>query len=519
MHLPSLPRLGLAHLCLHRFCLAALVCLLPGSGPVPKLEHLVVIHTNDLHGQVLPRPATWLEREGAPPDCGGLERLAACIESLRSEAREAGLPVLVVDAGDWFQGTPEGRLDRGRGYLRALAELEYDGLAVGNHDLDHGPEVLAGHLRSVRLPALLANARSRDGSPLPGTEPYRIVRRGGLRIALVGLGSVHTPRMTRAGADELLWREPADVLAELQVELEGKVDWIQPITHQGVGADRELARAHPELDLIVGGHSHSLLRHGLREGQTLIVQAGSGATAVGRVDLWFDPRTKRVVKSTATLIQLYDPPDPRFARTDVRSACERLVRRSGKHMDKVVGHLTAPLVRGRDRTASSPAGNLVSDLMRAHAAADVALLGRSALRADLPAGPVTRRALFSFLPFDDQLLHLSLTGAELLEVLRAAVEDEGRSGLAVSGLTLELRRGRGKSRLTGARVGEVPLDPGQTYRVVIDSFTASGGSRESPLGRARRRGRDSPHLRELVERAFDGGRLTPSRENRFRRAR
>ncbi|MEE8468452.1 MAG: bifunctional UDP-sugar hydrolase/5'-nucleotidase [Planctomycetota bacterium] len=504
---------------LRRFCLSALVLLVPGSGAPPELDHLVVIHTNDLHGQVLPRPATWLEGEGAPPDCGGLERLAACVESLRSEARQAGLPVLVVDAGDWFQGTPEGRLDRGRGYLRLLAKLEYDALAVGNHDLDHGPDVLAGHLRAVRLPALLANARLRDGSRIPGTQPYRIVRRGNLRIALVGLGSVHTPRMTRAGAQKLVWREPAEVLSEITAELAGRVDWILPITHQGVGADRELARAHPELDLIVGGHSHSLLRHGVREGKTLVVQAGSGATAVGRVDLWFDPRTKRVVKSKASLIQLYDLPDPRFARADLRSACERLVRRSGKRMDEVVGHLTAPLVRGRERTASSSAGNLVSDLMRAHAGAQVALLGRSGLRADLPAGPVTRRALFSFLPFDDHLLHLSLTGAELLEVLRAAVEDEGGSGFALSGLTLELRRGRGKPRLAGAAVGGTALDPEHTYRVVIDSFSAGGGARKGPLGRARRRGRDSPLLRELVERAFDGGRLTPSRENRFRRVR
>ena len=506
MHLSSLRGLPLG----------ALVLILPGGSPAPELTHLVVIHTNDLHGQVLPRPVTWLAGEGAPADCGGLERLAACVDALRAEAREAGLPVLLVDAGDWFQGTPEGRLDKGRGYLRALAKLDYDALAVGNHDLDHGPRVLAGHLRAVRLPALLANARLRDGSRLPGTEPYRIVRRGNLRIALVGLGSVHTPRMTRVGADELLWREPAEVLSEIVAELAGRVDWILPITHQGVGADRELARSHPELDLIVGGHSHSRLRHGLREGKTLVVQAGSCATAVGRVDLWFDPHTKRVVKSTASLIQLYDLPDPSFVRADLRSACRRLVRRSGKHMQEVVGYLAAPLLRGRGRTTSSSAGNLVSDLMRASAGADVALCGRSGLRADLPAGPVTRRQLFSFLPFDDHLLQVSVTGAELLEVLRAAVEDEGGSGFAVSGLILEFRRGRGKPRLVGVKVGGVTLDPGRTYRIAIDSFTAGGGARGGPLGRARRSGRDSPLLRELVERAFDGGQLTPSREKRFR---
>jgi 2',3'-cyclic-nucleotide 2'-phosphodiesterase (5'-nucleotidase family) len=216
---------------------------------------------------------------------------------VRAEARADGRALLVVDAGDWFQGTPEGRLERGLGFLRGLAAIGHDALCVGNHEFDHGVDVLEQHLAAQPLPALLANAREPSGAPLAGTQEYALVERGGLRIALVGLLSVQTPEMSHPSTRALEWLEPAERLRDLRAELAGDVDWFLPLTHIGIGGDKELARAHPDLPLIVGGHSHTLLAKGVREGRTLIVQAGSKGRGVGRVDLWFDAATKRVLRS------------------------------------------------------------------------------------------------------------------------------------------------------------------------------------------------------------------------------
>jgi 5'-nucleotidase len=111
--------------------------LLVASARAGEAVHLVVLHTNDLHGQVLPRPATWIDRED-PPLAGGLPRLAAAIASEREEVERRGGFVLVLDGGDWLQGTPEGQVGGGRAYLEVLVRMGYDALALGNHELDNG---------------------------------------------------------------------------------------------------------------------------------------------------------------------------------------------------------------------------------------------------------------------------------------------------------------------------------------------------------------------------------------------
>src|SRR6185436_14365495 len=94
--------------------------------------HVVLLHTNDLHGQVLPRKATWLKKEPVPL-VGGITRVAAYVDRAKSEAQKNGEIVFVVDAGDWFQGTPEGLIDDGQGFVNALAFTGYDALCIGNH--------------------------------------------------------------------------------------------------------------------------------------------------------------------------------------------------------------------------------------------------------------------------------------------------------------------------------------------------------------------------------------------------
>src|SRR5207253_298996 len=118
--------------------------------------------------------------------------------------------------------------------------------------------------------------------------PYRIVEKGGVRVALVGLLTTITPEITHPDALELDFADPERELALVAKELtasEQRVDWILPVTHLGVETDKKLARSRPDLPLIVGGHSHTLLKEGVREGNTLIVQTGTKASVVGRVEL------------------------------------------------------------------------------------------------------------------------------------------------------------------------------------------------------------------------------------------
>lgn len=491
------------------------------AAPAPAANervHFVVLHTNDIHGQVLPRKATWLKRPD-PPMVGGLARLAAEVRREKAAAEREGAHVLVVDGGDWFTGTPEGVIDGGRPFLVGMAGIGYDAVCVGNHEFDFGIPKLRELLRDSKLPAVVANLDDRATSKrIDWVDPWRVVAKGTWKIAIVGLVAVETPEITHSDAASLVFHEPAKTLARVEEELAGRADWILPITHLGVDDDRALARAHPDLPLVVGGHSHTFLKEGVREGSTLIVQTGAKASALGRVDLWFDARTKQVVESTARLIDLDTEPAAADRVAAVDAACAALVERSEARMNEVVGELAAALTRSKDPLKSSAAGNFMADALRAHASADVGVMNRGGIRTDLDAGPITRRNAFELCPFENVVSVLTLTGAELVEMLRRSVEDASHSGLEVSGVVVEVARGPNGERLfRGARVGGAPVDPAKDYRVAMNSFLADGGDAyvaKHPIGPKRRD--DVLVMRDLIEQAFRATRpYVPNAEDRY----
>ena len=422
--------------------------------------HLIVLHTNDVHGQLRPRRGR-----------GGLRRLAARVAEIRA-GLEPHQELLVLDAGDWFQGTPEGKVEGGAAFLRLLVDVGYDAMAVGNHELDHGVGHLEDLLAEVRPPALCANVfdPARDARA-PWGEPYRIVERGGLRIALVGLLSTETPTITHPEARSLEYRDPVETLDALLAELEGRTDLVIPLTHLGLGDDVRLAEAF-DLPLVVGGHSHTVLEKGREVSGTLVVQAGSKAQSLGRVDLWIEPGSGAVTAIEASLVGLeqeLEPPEA-FAR-----ACDALSTQTDAEMAVVVGSLAAPLDRRRG-VGSSPAGNLITDAFRARAGTPIGIHNKGGTRTSLASGEVTRRELFELLPFDNTLVVLEPTGAQLWEALRRAVEDGGHSGLDVSGLTVVTSAVGGESaKLLAVELEGQPLVPSQTYRVATNSFLGQGG--------------------------------------------
>jgi 5'-nucleotidase len=518
-----------------------------GNSPAGERLHLAVLHTNDLHGQVLERKAVWIDRE-EPPEIGGLPRVAAEIARQKRELESQGAGVLVLDAGDWFQGTPEGQLGRGAEFVRALAEVGYDVLVVGNHDFDHGVGHLRGLLAPGALPAVLANvferapglgddADARPGDPgakraLPAVPPWRIFERAGLRIAVVGLLTPTTPVISHPETRELDFRPPAQTLALALEELDGEVDLVIPLTHCGLEEDRALALAFPALPLVVGGHSHTYLKEGERVGGTLIVQAGSKASALGRAELWIDPRTRSVVESRARLIDLTTDASGEARGRALEAACAHMVEASAAAMTEVVGELSADARRGSGLTSGS-AGNWMCDVMRAAGAADVALHNRGGIRRDILKGPVTRRDLFEIMPFENTLVVLELSGAELADVIEKSIEGSGRSGLEVSGARVFVRPAQASPPVdhtpnkdaqgrTSAPLGELvrieiggrALDPERVYRVATNSFLAGGGD-----GYFARDGKLSDSgllIREVLEQGFEGRRIQrPPDENRF----
>jgi 5'-nucleotidase len=362
-----------------------------------------------------------------------------------------------------------------------------------------------------------ANLRWRGpGEPAWWPASSVVIERAGVRVAFVGIVGLDTPQITHSDATDLLeFVEPAESVRAALEALEGRCDLVVPLTHQGVDDDRELARAVPELELIVGGHSHTYLSEGAREGDTLIVQAGDKATVLGRADVWLHPDTGEVLASEARLIHLFD--EPEVPVVEVETLCADVVAASEAEMNVVVGRLAGPLPR-KVSSGTSPAGNLVADVMRAHSGADVAIQNRGGLRTDLAEGDVTRRCMFELLPFANDLVVLTLTGEELRETVRRCVEGEANSVLEFSGMHVVVEPATGEDgyRLVEVRVGELPLDPWGQYMVATNSFLAAGGDGFFALEREVEQAPSGVVLRELLEEHVRKvGTVEPDASNRF----
>ncbi len=488
----------------------------PQAAPeVPaEPEHLIILHTNDIHGQVLPLPATWIRDADPKPLVGGLERIARYIHQTREQAAKDGSDVLVIDAGDWFQGTPEGGLRKGRPLMQILARMGYDVVCVGNHEFDHGVQTLIEHLAAAPLPALLANVQEPSGSLLPGTEPYKIFERAGSRIGVVGILTTRTPAITHPSARQLVWNDEAETLRYWEARLQDQCDWILPVTHMGIEDDVELVRAVPGHPLLIGGHSHTLLRKGQKEGDTWITQAGSKARGVGRIDVWIDPETKRPVDIEIQVVNLFEGTVAHGEAPEVAAMCARAVAETEVLMREEVGSLAGDMPRGRESFVTSPLGNWVTDVAWTAVGGDLAVQNRGGLRANWKAGPITRRDLFAILPFDNSLVTLHLTGQELWEFLARQVA-EGIT-LEISGAVLVLQADGSGYRLVRVEVGGQLLDREAPYRFVTNNYLAGGGDGMDELAFIQDREDHVELHRDVAERAIAAsGPVTPDHESRY----
>lgn len=504
-----------------RRALALILLAATAVAETPEgLRRLVVLHTNDIHGQCRAREFRVDDGEAAdePRFIGGLPRVAAYVARVRAEVDGPREGLLVLDGGDWFQGTPEGLLDDGEAFTQALVAVGYDALVVGNHEFDHGVPRLRALIEDTGIPCVLANVREPEtGDRVTWARPWRVFERADLRVGVVGLLTPETPSITHADARALTFTDPIEELTRARRELaDESLDLLIPLTHLGLHHDRELARAHPDLPLVIGGHSHTYLEEGEMVGDCLVCQVGSKASSVGRVDLWFDAKTREMVRRDYRVIDLFDEPaEGRNAAVD--DAVGAMLARSEEAMAEAIGVLDAPLDRSFERLRSSGAGNCITDWMRERTGAQVAIQNRGGIRCDLPAGTLTRRDAFELLPFGNHIVELELAGSEFRKVVERALGGQARSGLEFSGMQVVVTPlDDGTGRLESILIGGEPLDPTSTVRVATNDFLARGGG-DFFEGLDVRVVREDPiRLRELFEaRLRELGRFTPDTTNRY----
>lgn len=464
---------------LRRLVLAAGGSALSAAGCAPRLgsatQQVTILHVNDLHGALYAQAEEGGER-------GGAANLVGLIERVRAQA--AG-PVLLLDAGDAFQGTYVSNSNRGRAVIELMNLAGVDALALGNHEFDWGLEVLAARASEAAFPFLAANLETETGETLPWVQPYALLEAGEATVGVLGLTYHDLKTIVKAEAVAgVRSLPPAEAVRRYLPELQSKADWSLILSHLGLEEDRALAEAFPEIPLIVGGHSHRALSRGQWVGETLIAQAGSQGAYLGQIDAACNQRQGRLerAKTTARLIKVTDAGT---ASAEAEAIVARWGAEAEERGSEVVGEAAVPLPRGNG--GETALGNLITDAMRATelgdgAQFDIAVHNDGGIRAGLDAGPITYAELYAVLPFDNDLVGLDLTGAQVREVLENGMDDRG-SRIQVSGLryTYSMNKSRGR-RVVDVTVHGERLDPERIYRVVTIDYLQTNPKYRLSLG-------------------------------------
>ena len=254
------------------------------------LSDLTILYTNDTHARLDPFPDNAVEFAGL----GGISRRASLVKKIRSQSKN----VLLLDAGDVFQGTPWFDVYGGEIDLKLMSEMGYDAMAVGNHEFDRGPDGFAEAAQKADFPILAANYDA-SGTPLNSHLERLIVREfNGFRVGIFGLGIELDGVVSPELYGDVKHRDPvawANGMKNSLIDYH-KCDYIICLSHLGFRYndgrmdDLTLAKTVPGIDLIIGGHTHTFLDYPVGvmnpEGSvTQITQMGHGGVRLGRIDL------------------------------------------------------------------------------------------------------------------------------------------------------------------------------------------------------------------------------------------
>lgn len=430
---------------------------------------IVLLHTNDIHGHITPYEDSKIAP--VPEKIGGFEYLSTLIKEERAKNPGA----LLLDGGDVAQGSLYSNLAYGIPVIELMNTVGYDCSAIGNHDFDWGSEKLSGMINTARFPMLAANVIERKGGNfIPGTKPYILKDINGIRIGIIGITSTDTtllsPECSKETYNFLSAEETLKCYIPVLKEIH-KVDLIIVISHLGYREDVELSGKISDIDVIVGAHSHKALETPVMKNNTIIIQAGSYLTYLGKTELQVDKETKKIVSYNGELIKILDSqikPD-----MEVKTLLDKYKEKYKSFGEKIIGEASVDLTKSNVKECNL--GNLIADIMKFTGEADVALINTGGLREDIPAGQVTIEKIYGVYPFENMLVSMDLKGKYIKEIIETTFNGS-HAILQVSGLKIKYDFSKpGNEKLMEILINNRPVEDEKIYRVTTADFLATGG--------------------------------------------
>ncbi|MEL6450155.1 MAG: 5'-nucleotidase C-terminal domain-containing protein [Pseudomonadota bacterium] len=452
---------------------------------------LHILHTNDMHSRIesINRFDSTCNAEGeAEGKCfGGVARVKTAIDDKKASLGSQN--VIVLDAGDPFQGSLFYTTYKGAAEAEFMDQMGYDAMAVGNHEFDDGPPKLAEFIDAVSFPVISGNLDLSASDLLKDrVQNHVVLEVGGMKIGVISALATNTVETSSPGPN-VVFQDEIEALQADVATLEGEgVDIIIALNHVGLNKDLDISAAVPGIDVVIGGHSHTLMTNDDAEtpaypmmvGDTAVAQAYAYTKYLGHLTVTFDDAG--VVTEASGDPMLLD------ASVEPNAAFIARIAEMGAPIEemktRVVAEAAEAIEGGRDvcRAMECPMGSLIADAMLDRVAdqgIEIAIQNGGGIRASIDAGEITMGEVLTVLPFQNTLSTFQVPGSAILAALENGVgqiEDGAGRFPQVAGMSFafDVSKPSG-ARVSDVMVGGAPIEMDKVYGVVSNNYVRNGG--------------------------------------------
>ena len=385
-----------------------------------SLKKLTILHSNDLHGDFLPRIEDGVER-------GGLPRLSGYVRKTRAEEPN----VIYANAGDMFRGSIIDSEYLGLSTIEMMNLLAPDVTAVGNHEVDYGIAHLLFLEKCARFPIINADLYVTFNNARLFT-PYLNIERDGMRVLFIGLLTQEVIASARGEKVIGSFIDVAEAAKQVGIICDSyrtkRTDMVVLLTHIGIEADRELAsKLDPDwgVDLIIGGHTHTFMDEPEIVNGVPIVQVGHGSGQIGRFDIVYDTAQHQLASWKWQCVPITEktaPSDP-VMEDLIEGYKQETDAKYHRIVTTFARELTHPL-----RTQETEMGNLYADLLQHDSSFDIMVMGSGSIRKEKMGPVVEYQDMLENTPFDDALWMLKVTGSQFRRMIQYVLRDEAWLG-------------------------------------------------------------------------------------------
>ena len=432
-------------------------------------DEFVMLFTNDFHSQIEPTSKN-LEINA---DRGGAKRLKALVDSVR----RAEPYVLLADSGDLVQGTYYFTLLNGVVEMMILDELGYDIRTVGNHEFDKKMVGLGEMFAMSKVPVVATNYDFSRTALAPYVRPSKILNAGRLKIGFIGLNVMLDGLVDPTSYDGVIWQEALNVADNEAAKLRAEgADMVIALSHLGYSRgssvtykDRGIAMNTRNIDMIIGGHSHTFINNAdyvtnLDGEQVPIVQTGSKGICLGYAKIRFDENKKPTFEYKLIPVKkhLDQKLDPVFS-----NKVDSYIADISQRMEEVLGYCPMPILR---YSPESPLTNLTADGLKWAAKeyhgidADVSIYNSGGIRNEIAEGNLTAGDVLALYPFDNVLSVITMSGVELKELFNTIASFGGMP------INKEVRLVIGDQQVKSLTINGKTIQDNQTYTIATIDY-------------------------------------------------